>query len=133
MYVDANENLVEGCLAGKHMKAFETYDDAKIINDFMWLLEKFLGKKLTRPINMRRSNWKTNDNFLGSYAYPSNRTSSTTIEELGKSIFDADENPIVLFGGEVTSVKYQGYVHGALETGWRVADELIEHYRLKHE
>lgn len=128
MHIDQQPNMVEGILAGKHMKEFETYEDSKIINDCIWLLEKFLNKHLDRPINMTRTRWLTNENFLGSYAYATFETGDGTFEAMRKPIFSDHGKPLVLFGGEVTSKDHQGYVHGAMEQGWRVAKELIDFY-----
>ena len=37
-------------------------------------------------------------------------------------------NQVVLFAGEATNPKYPGMVHGAIGSGWREADRLIELY-----
>lgn len=128
MHIDQQPNMIEGVLAGKLMREFETYEDAKIIKDCMWLLEKYLNKQLDRPINMTRTRWMTNENFLGSYAYPTFKMKENTVEEMRKPIVNDHGKPVILFGGEVTSKHNQGYVHGAMEEGWRVAKEVIDFY-----
>lgn len=120
--------MVELLLAGEKMKEFETYDDEKIIDDFLWLVEKFFKKSLQRPKSVTRSRWLTDENFLGSYAFLSNRGKTDAMEVLGRPIVDAASKPRLLFGGEATSSNHQGFVHGAYEMGLRVAQEIIDCY-----
>ena len=129
MHVDNHPNLVEAFYAGGEMKEFETFPDSKILEDTMWLLEKFLGKKLKSPINMTRTRWLTDENFLGSYAYPSMLSDENSPVSLGKPVLKAQGNPVILFAGEATSKDHSGYVHGALESGRRVTQELIDYYQ----
>lgn len=129
MHVDQQPNMIEGLLAGKLIREFETFEDEKIIRDCHWLLEKFLKRHLDRPINMTRTRWLTNENFLGSYAFPSMKAKDDSFESLSKSIDDEHGKPLILFGGEATSKDHQGYVHGAMEQGWRVAKEIIDYWQ----
>lgn len=131
MHVDDNENVIEAFVAGEFLQEFETYEDSKIIADCMWIIEKFLGKSVKQPINMARTRWLTNNDFLGSYAYPMTQGGSNISKALGESILDDTGKPSLLFAGEATSEKYQGYVHGAIQTGWKVANELTDFYKTK--
>lgn len=128
MRVDCQDHLIEALFAGEKMWEFETYDDQKIISDCLWLLEKFLKKSLNPPINMARSKWLTNENFLGAYSYPSLKCESNSTQCLGQPILNEQGKPVVLFGGEATSKDFQGYVHGAMQSGRRVAQEVIDFY-----
>lgn len=133
--VDAQPNIISGLVAGRKMKQFEEINDIQLIDDCMWLLEKFLNKSLPRPQNMRRSHWLTNKYFLGSYSFPSMDTQEHNVavgKDLGESIYNTDKKPVLLFAGEATNEKYSGYVHGAVESGWRVGNEIIDYYRMKH-
>lgn len=123
--VDDNPNLIQAFVAGENMKSFENFSDSKIIDDCMWILEKFLKKTLKRPINMTRTKWLTNENFLGSYSYLSIASDSNSNERLGQPIFDESGKPVILFGGEATDTRFSGYVHGAWRSGNRVAQDLI--------
>ena len=112
------------------MREFETYSDDKIENDCIWVLEKFMKVKLPRPIAMRRTRWLTRENFLGSYSYCSMNTAAHDVypEDLKETVFNANGKPVLLFAGEATSSKYQGYVHGAYDTGKEAAEVLIEYF-----
>ncbi|KAJ6636278.1 Peroxisomal N(1)-acetyl-spermine/spermidine oxidase [Pseudolycoriella hygida] len=128
MRVDAYPNLIAAFVAGKHMKQFEEISDQQLINDSMWLLEKFLGRTLPRPINMRRSKWMSNKYFLGSYSFTSIDNEFNDFKDLGEAICNGENKPILLFAGEATEEVNSGYVHGAVSSGWRVAGEIVEHY-----
>ncbi|CAG9801190.1 unnamed protein product [Chironomus riparius] len=130
LYIDGFPNLLETVLSGNKTKEFESYSDAKVESDCMWLLEKFLKRKLPRPSAMRRTRWSSRENFLGSYAYLSMQTTANNISpsDLAKSICNADGKPVLLFAGEATCPNYQGYVHGAFDSAKRAAQEIIDFY-----
>ncbi|KAG5677755.1 hypothetical protein PVAND_007486 [Polypedilum vanderplanki] len=131
--VDSHPNLLEGLLSGDKMREFETYSNDKIISDCMWMLEKFLKRSLPRPIAMRRTKWLTRENFLGSYTYLSMKSADENItsDDLATSIKSKNNKPVLLFSGEATHKRYQGYVHGALDSGKRAAQEIIDFYSSK--
>lgn len=129
---DAQPNLLGGHVAGKRLKQFEEISDSQLIDDCMWLFEKFLGKTLPRPINMRRSRWLTNKYFLGSYSFASMETQAqnvTVTKDLAEALSNEDGKPILLISGEATDEINFGYVHGAVASGWRAADEILDYYR----
>lgn len=130
LHVDSHPNLLEGLLSGDKMREFETYSDAKIQSDCMWMLQKFLKRKLPQPIAMRRTKWLTRDNFLGSYSYLSMKSAANNItsDDLATSIIGERNQPVLLFAGEATHKKFQGYAHGALDSGRNVANEIINFY-----
>lgn len=127
MHVDENPNLVEVMIAGDKIKQFEMAEDSKLIDDCMWLLEKFMKKSMKRPMNMKRSRWLTNENFLGSYSHPSLTSDTKSIQNLAEPLFSTDDKLALLFAGEATDETFQGYVHGAMRSGWRAAQELIDY------
>lgn len=128
--VDAMPNLLEAILAGPKMAEFELFDDEKVVNDCMWLLEKLLMQILPKPIAMKRTKWLTNPNFYGTYSYQSYLAGLNNVlpKDLGKSITNEDGKPLILFGGEATDEKFPSNAHGAVSSGWRVADEIISYY-----
>lgn len=131
---DAQPNLLGAFPAGKHLKKFEEISDNQLIDDCMWLLEKFLGKTLPRPIGMQRSRWMTSKHFLGSYSYGSMDAQAHNVvlgKDLAESLYDDESKPIVLIAGEATDNVNSGYVHGAVSSGWRAADEILDYYKSK--
>lgn len=113
------------------MTAFETLSDERLIDDLMWLIEKFMGKTLPLPSNIKRTQWKTNRNFLGSNSFPSmdSEINEATPMVLAESIVNAHNKPVVLFAGEATHEKYSSYAHGAVASGWRAGDEVLKFYK----
>lgn len=53
---------------------------------------------------------------------------NATNEALASPIFDANEIPRLQFAGEHTNTYHYASVHGAIETGWREADRLLQTY-----
>lgn len=123
--------MIQAYLVGKpSLDKFESLTNEKVIDDCMWLLEKFLGKSLPRPKNMKRTDWLTNRNFYGVYSFmslDSERTESTPMI-LAESLLNNEGRPSILFAGEATHEKYSGYTHGAVQTGWRAAAEISNLY-----
>lgn len=128
--LDAFPNVLEALIGGPHMKEFETISDEQIIDDSMWLLEKFLQKQLSRPKSMRRTKWLTNPNFLGTYSYNSVNAwkFNITSKDMAQTLHNQKNKPEILFAGEHTDELYSSNTHGAVNSGYRVANELIKYY-----
>lgn len=126
MRVDSYPNLLETLLSGRHMEQVENFDDAKAINDIMWLLEKFMKKPLPHPISVKRSRWLSNKNFLGTYSYPSMAAEQNNIspKELGQSLLTSDGKPVILFAGEATDEVFYSTSNAAIRSGWKAALEV---------
>ncbi|XP_070491017.1 spermine oxidase-like isoform X2 [Chironomus tepperi] len=128
--VDQFPNLLEVFLGGSNLNEFETSSDSKIIDDCMWLLEKSLAKTLPKPKSMIRTKWLTNENFLGAYSYGSIDADKANVrpKDIAESIKNVDEAPILLFAGEATDDRYPSMAHGAVRSGFRAADEIVDFY-----
>jgi spermine oxidase len=124
--VDSLPHLVEFAVVGESLRNFKLMTDEKVSHDSTWLLRRFLKTQFEPPINVIKTKWLTEDNFLGSYAYPSMTFNENSLKNLVEPILNSQGRPAILFAGEATSEKYQGYVHGALDSGWRVAQQLID-------
>ncbi|KAJ6633138.1 Peroxisomal N(1)-acetyl-spermine/spermidine oxidase, partial [Pseudolycoriella hygida] len=125
---DAQPNIIGAFPAGRNIRQFEEVSDDQLIDGCMWLLEKFLGKTLPRPINMRRSHWLTNKYFLGSYSYGSMDSQTQNVvwgEDLGEALYDSNHKPTLFISGEATDKLSSGYVHGAVNSGWRISIGLL--------
>lgn len=126
--LDYFPNVIEAMVSGTNLDKFELASDQKVMDDCHWMLEKFLNKQLPRPINIKKSKWKTKENFFGSYSYQSLAADRNGIlpRDLAKSLVNIDNKPIVLFAGEHTDDQFASNAHGAIRSGRRVADELIK-------
>ena len=128
--LDAFPYVLEALIAGPHMKEFETITDEQIVNDCIWLLEKFLQKEIPHPKTMRRTKWLTNPNFLGSYSYNSVNAWKFNIssKDLAQILLNQRDKPVILFAGEHTDELYSSNAHGAVDSGFRAAKQLMNYY-----
>lgn len=130
--VDFYDNILQGWVYGTTTEAFELLTDEKLINDSMWLLEKFMDQSLPRPKDMRRTKWLTSKNFLGAGSFLSMASENTesTPMDLAKSLSNNIKCPKILFAGEATHDKYTGSSNGAIKSGWRAADEVLKYHKI---
>ena len=126
--VDAFPNLLAIFLIGARFDDYASLDDAKLASDCMWLLERVLKRNLPQPISVTRSKWITEPNFLGGYSYLSMDTATNNVspEDLAETLSNADGKPTLFFAGEATAKMYS-YAHGAVESGFRVGEEVLEY------
>lgn len=131
--VDGFPNTLEGLVAGRNVAQFEALNETKLTDDCMWLLNKFLVKSLPRPTKIRRTRWMMNRNFLGSYSYLSMAAekNKSSPSDLAQSLLNIKNEPKILFAGEATDLKFSSYSHGAVSSGWRAANELVNHIKTK--
>lgn len=78
-----------------------------------------------------RSTWYSNPHFRGSYTYYALKADAmgATTAQLSKPINDANGYPLLQFGGEASNQHYYSTVHGAVGSGWREANRLIDLYK----
>ncbi|CRK95579.1 CLUMA_CG009040, isoform A [Clunio marinus] len=125
MHVDGSDKIIEGFISGADILEFESKCDEDIIADIMWMLENFMKKSLERPKNIKRSFWSTDNNFYGVYSFGSQGNS---VYDLAQPLLKENKSPILLFGGEAADEHDSGFVHGAMNSGFRVAQEIIDYY-----
>ncbi|XP_015111728.1 protein anon-37Cs [Diachasma alloeum] len=116
-------------MAGPNIKEMELLPEELVKNQSLWLLTKFFGKlyNLTEPSDMKRTQWNSNENFLGTYSYPSLDTEkhNATVLDLAKPVMCRNcSRPAIMFAGEATADIY-GTVNGAIGSGWREAERII--------
>lgn len=51
--------------------------------------------------------------------------------DLAEPLWNKNNEPVVLFAGEHTHETYYGSVHGAMESGYRAADKIVQHMKKK--
>lgn len=81
-----------------------------------------------------RSSWCNNPHFNGTYSFQtiaSNVAVPPSTETLATPIVDSKNRPLLQFAGEATHPHYFGTVHGAVETGFREAERIIQYYNSK--
>lgn len=133
--VDYQPRVLCAWISGKFAKQMELLSDNDVSDGLYLLLEMFLSKTYNIPKfdQMIRSSWYTDEYFRGSYTFKSITTEKLNVKtkDLAEPIILADGKPIILFAGEATHEHYYSTVHGAVETGFREADRIIDFYRTR--
>lgn len=125
-------------IGGKGAETVEGESDDVIIDTLHRILKQFLEnclqKSILRPKKIIKTSWFSNRYIKGSY---SNKTrafeeSQTTLDALILPIFRTCiynnkkiSWPLVFFAGEATSENFFSTTHGALESGYREAERLL--------
>ncbi|XP_039311359.1 uncharacterized protein LOC105196041 [Solenopsis invicta] len=123
-------NLLCAWIIGNNSRHMETLSDDEVLDGLNLLLEKSFEKhdQVVKPIKMLRSKWYTNEHFRGSYSFQSVTSERMDVrpKDLAEPVMSGNK-PVILFAGEATHDHYYSTVHGAVETGFREADRLIEY------
>ncbi|XP_055854509.1 spermine oxidase [Episyrphus balteatus] len=125
--------IIAGWIIGSNARHMETQPEDEVLEGIMWLLQKFLSFNVPMPKNFLRTQWYSNPNFRGSYTFRSMLTEElkTGANDLTEPLAAPNGMPILQFAGEATSPHYYSTVHGAVESGWREAQRLINYYSTK--
>jgi monoamine oxidase len=83
-------------------------------------LKDIYGNSIPEPLAMLRTQWQSNENSFGSYAYTAVGTAMQHFEDMAEEINDQ-----VFFAGEHTELDYFSTAHGAYLSGLREADKII--------
>lgn len=129
--VNEKGNVLIGWLSGREAEYYETLSDEEVIRACVSALKQFLKHqdidvpKIKRVI---RSYWKTNPYTLGSYSFIPVGAHAEDIESLGEPVMDHTDRPVLLFAGEATHTTFYSSSHGALLSGEREAQRIIDLY-----
>ncbi|CAG9834561.1 unnamed protein product [Diabrotica balteata] len=129
--IDSQVNTLLGWVVGKMAAEVEYMSDKDVMDICMFVLRKFLGKiyDICDADEILRSKWSSNPHFCGSYVYKSidQEKHNATAEDLARPIIAKSYNkPTLFFAGEATSTDHFSTVHGAIETGFREGDRLVD-------
>uniref|UniRef100_A0A2C9GRY9 Amine oxidase domain-containing protein n=1 Tax=Anopheles arabiensis TaxID=7173 RepID=A0A2C9GRY9_ANOAR len=129
---DRTERLLVGWIYGHDARTMEALPEGQVIDGLMYLLRKFLPH-LPVPAGPRwfsRSRWYSNPHFRGSYSSRSMRSDAmrATAAALAEPLRTERAVPVVQFAGEASHPQLYSTVQGAVGSGWREADSLIELY-----
>ncbi|EAT39127.1 AAEL009050-PA [Aedes aegypti] len=130
--IDDYPNVLAAWLVGPEGRQTENLADDDIKEGLLMLLRKFFsGCTIPEPNRFIRSKWNSDPSFLGSYSCRSLETEKlkTGAKDLSTPVTGSGGKPVLLFAGEATSPTHWSTVHGAIESGWREADRLIQWYQ----
>lgn len=127
--VSYQPNVLKAWVIGDDARHMETLTNDEILTDMMFVFQIFIGGRLhyTWPISAIVSRWATNPHFRGSY---SSRTvesdlSNASAFDLSLPVNNSMGVPVVLFAGEATHPLDYSLTHGAVGSGFREADRLM--------
>lgn len=119
-----------GWIVGPGARSMELCSDDEVIEGCEELLKKFAGSLYSVPKiqAVARSNWYSNPHFRGSYSFRSMKTEQMDVnaKQLARPLENSSHKPVLHFAGEATHEYFFSTVHGAIETGWREADLVVE-------
>uniref|UniRef100_A0A182QW37 Amine oxidase domain-containing protein n=1 Tax=Anopheles farauti TaxID=69004 RepID=A0A182QW37_9DIPT len=135
---DRTERVLVGWIYGHDARLMETLAEADVIRGLLYALRKFLPhfpvpQEASGAVSwFSRSRWYSNPHFRGSYSSRSMRSEAAQAyaSDLAEPLTArAGTFPIVQFAGEASHPQFYSTVQGAVASGWREADRLIELYR----
>lgn len=129
--------MLSGWICGQEALYMECCDDETVAETCTELLRRFTGNPdIPKPLRILRSSWGSNPYIRGSYSFTRVGSSGEDCERLAMPLPYANVTkapPLqVLFAGEATHRKYYSTTHGALLSGQREAERLIERYQYLH-
>ncbi|XP_050965871.1 spermine oxidase isoform X1 [Labeo rohita] len=127
-------HMLSGWICGDEALRMERCDDETVAEICTELLRQFTGNQnIPKPRRILRSSWGSNPYIRGSYSFTRVGSSGRDVEKLAEPlpyIKNTKAPPLqVLFAGEATHRKYYSTTHGALLSGQREANRLIELYQ----
>lgn len=118
-----------GWIVGPDARQMELLSDEEIQKGVMYVFNEFIGGRInyTTPNRIMPSRWDSNPHFRGSYTSRSVETdlNNAFAFDMSLPMNSTSGRPAVLFAGESSHPKFYSAVHGAIETGYREAQRLI--------
>lgn len=130
--VDHQPNVLCARVSGRQTAQIESLPDNELIDGLKILLKHFIKNwPISRPIRVASSKWLSNRHFNGSYTHYSMRAEEfdAKTQDLASPILNHVGCPIIQFAGEATHEYFFSTVHGAIETGIRESQRLIDFYK----
>ncbi|KAB0800702.1 hypothetical protein PPYR_06441 [Photinus pyralis] len=127
--IDSHTNILLVWLVGSSLEEIEKLSDDKIIAGLMFVLKYFIGSRypdLPNPISVICSKWYSDPYTRGSYSYRSLISDDMNVfaSDLAEPIH-LNNKSLLMFAGEATSSHQYSTVHGAISSGFREADRII--------
>ncbi|KAK5638612.1 hypothetical protein RI129_012907 [Pyrocoelia pectoralis] len=128
--VSNNPNVLMTWFVGNSISQIESCVDDVLLNGAYYVLQKFLGgtfDNISKPIKLERYGWSSNRHFGGVISYETleSKSNGVTGETLAEVVVSKNGSPQLLFAGEATNKIGYGSVNGAVLSGFREADRII--------
>ena len=116
----SDENILLGLSFGDYAPVADRMGKAAMTEDALDVLRSVWGDKVGVPAAVLTTHWSQDPHFLGAYSYPQAGGSITQFRTFEKPVSNR-----VVFAGEHTEFDHLGTTHGALMSGRRAADAIL--------
>lgn len=128
------KNCLTAMCAGELVREIELIDDDTVLDGIDYVSQKFLGgtfRNICKPTKLARGNWYNNPHFRGTVTTETLETKRLGIsrQSLAEPVLSEVGEPKLLFAGEATTDDSHDFANGAVFTGFREADRIINMYR----
>lgn len=127
--VPGSKHVLTARISGPEAVVMEQATDEEVVDKITKLMRQFTGDPcIPYPNAILRSKWSSDPYFCGSYAYLNKDSSVGHMCDLSCPLPGNCDSvpPILLFAGEATSAGYHSTVNGALLSGVREAERIID-------
>ncbi|HNO25777.1 MAG TPA: FAD-dependent oxidoreductase [Leptospiraceae bacterium] len=107
--------------AGDDARKKEDIPDDKFVQSVMKVLRKLFDKEAPDPDEILRTDWGKDEFSYGSYSHIPPGAGPEDYDTIAEPV-----NDVLFFAGESTSSEYPGTIHGALISGRRAAEEILD-------
>ena len=117
----SNENILLGLSFGTYAPVADAMSQSKMTQDALQVLRNVWGGEVTEPLEVITTHWSQEPYFRGAYSFP--QTGGTI------SQFESFADPVagrLFFAGEHTIFSYHSTTHGALKSGVRAAEAILD-------
>ncbi|KAG5882180.1 hypothetical protein JTB14_016448 [Gonioctena quinquepunctata] len=133
---DHNPHVLIASFTGELVPEIEVLPEDLLLKGIHFAMNKFLGGdyNVTKPMKIVSSKWYNNPHFRGTYSYQTvysrrENKSTSAEEDLAIPLMNSKGKPIVQFAGEATHAYLYATVQGAVETGYREANVLLDLFK----
>ena len=117
----SDEKILLGLCMGEYALKADLMTDDEILEDALNVLKTVWEDDVSGVKKIVRTSWLTEPYFKGAYSFPSTQCSEEDFENISEPLSEQ-----IFFCGEHTNLQYLATTHGALMSGIRVAEEVIE-------
>ncbi|MBG6205809.1 monoamine oxidase [Labrenzia sp. EL_126] len=116
----SDENILLGLSFGRYAPIADNMSKEVMTRDALAVIRSVWGDEVTSPQSVLTTHWSKEPHFRGAYSFP--RTGGSVAD------FTRLETPIsgrLFMAGEHTNFDYHGTTHGALMSGRRAANDIL--------
>lgn len=116
----SNENVLLGLSFGRYAPVADKMTPEEMTADALSVLRSVWGNSVSSPESVLTTHWSEAANFKGAYSFPQTGGSQNQFDIFADPVADR-----LLFAGEHTLFDYHSTTHGALLSGLRAAEKIL--------